>query len=431
MDFDYKNILIYGYSKSGKAVENVLKDIGVSYKIFDKKIKINGGEFVGRLNKNILRKFDLIVISPGISIYDRYLKIADKLSIKIISELEFGFWFTSAEIIAVTGTNGKTTTTNMINDVLIQSGYRSGVYGNIGTPLSCAYNLDLDYIVCEVSSFQLEATDKFVSRVGVLLNISEDHIDRHKNFKTYIECKKSLFKNNSNSDNVIIGNSDVFCDKISKEVIGNVITFGENGDISYKDNKVYFNGEKIFEIGKKLKEYTYIDNILAVIGVMTSLKIPYETLNRINLKEKGEHRLEMFLSHQGVDYIDDSKATNIHSVVKALGSIKGNIILLLGGQNKNLSFKEFVWKLPEKVVRVILFGECGKKLLKLFKKTNKNYTYFKTLKLATEYACDTATKGDTVLLSPACASFDEFSGYAERGEAFKNIVISRLKGESL
>lgn len=428
MDFDYKNILIYGYSKSGKAVENVLKDIGVKYKIYDEKIKVTGGEFISKLNKAVLKTFDLIVISPGVSIYSKYLKIADKMHIKIISELEFGFWFTTAEIIAVTGTNGKTTTTKMINEVLNIAGYKSGAYGNIGTPLSSAYGVDLDYIVCEVSSFQLEATDKFVSKFGVLLNISEDHINRHKNLDNYIKCKMALFKNNCNSDNVIIGNNDEFCDKISKKVIGNVITFGNNGDITCKDNKVYLNGEKIFEISKKLKEYTYIDNILAVIAVMKAISIPYEILNKINTQDRGEHRLELVLSHQGVDYIDDSKATNIHSVEKALDSVKGNIILLLGGQDKGLNFKKFVENLPEKISTTILFGECGKKLSKLFKKHHKRFACFKTLKMATEYALTIAIKGSTVLLSPACASFDEFSSYAERGDVFKNIVWSRLKG---
>ena len=167
---------------------------------------------------------------------------------------------------------------------------------------------------------------------------------------------------------------------------------------------------------------TVIGLILLFICLLTGI------LKIENIKEKSEHRLELFLSHQGIEYIDDSKATNIHSVIKAIDNIKGNIVLLLGGQNKRLSFKTFAENLPDRVTTIVLFGECGKQLSKLLKKYNKNCIYFKTLQLATEYALSIASKGDSVLLSPACASFDEFSSYAERGDVFKNIVLSRLKG---
>lgn len=427
MDFDYKNILIYGYSRSGKAVEKVLKDIKANYKIYDSKIKITGGDFLGKLSARILKKYDLIIISPGISIYDKYIKIADKLGIKIISELEFGFWFTSAEIIAITGTNGKTTTTKLINEVLKLAGYKSECYGNIGNPLSQAYKKDLDYIVCEVSSFQLEATDKFVSKIGVLLNISEDHINRHKTFKNYFECKKSLFKNNSNSDFVVLGTDNYYCNEIKNNVIGSVVCFGKNNqEISVKDGEIYINGEKICEINKKLKEYTYIENILAVVSVMKILNIPIEFINKIDMSDKKENRMEEFLVHKGITYINDSKATNPDSVVKALETLKDNIILLVGGTDKNINFKFFVKTIPNNVKETILFGECYKKVSKLFKKENKKHSSFKTLKLATEYAVDIAEKGDTVILSPACASFDEFSNYEERGEFFKKTIMSRL-----
>jgi len=428
MDFDYKNILIYGYSRSGKAVEKVLKDINANYKIYDKKIKITGGEFVGRLSARVVKSFDLIVISPGVSIFDKYVKMAERMGIKVISELEFGFWFTSAEVIAVTGTNGKTTTTTLINEVLNLAGYKSDCYGNIGKPLSLAYKKDLDYIVCEVSSFQLEATDKFVSKIGILLNISEDHTNRHKTFKNYVECKKALFKNNSNSDYVVVGTDNEVCDKISSQLIGNLITFGKDGqNVTTKDGKIFINGQKVCEINKKLREFTYIDNILAVISVMNVLNIPYDLINKVNLKTKIENRMEVFLNHKGVTYINDSKATNPDSTIKAIESLKGNIVLIVGGFNKNLKFKPFFEWLPDNIKETILFGGCSKQLAKIFKNLNKRrYTCYKSLKNATEHAMDIAEKGDIILLSPACASFDEFSSYEERGNFFKETILSRL-----
>lgn len=427
MDFDYKNILIFGYSRSGKAVEKVLKDIGSNYKIYDDKIKIDGGLYISKLTRRGLSNFDLIILSPGVSIYHKKIKLAEQLGIKVISELEFGFWFTSADIIAVTGTNGKTTTTFLINQVLQLAGFKSDAYGNIGNPLSCAYKKDLDYIVCEVSSFQLESTDKFVGSIGILLNVSPDHIDRHKTFKNYCECKKGLFKNCSPDDYAVIGNNSAYSVKISKDIAGKVLCFGKNNEeVVAKDNKIYINNEKVCEINKKLMEFTFIDNILAVISVMYILKIDFDLINKIKLPSENEHRLECFLRHNGITYINDSKATNPHAVKNAVETIKGNIVLLVGGYDKKLSFKELIGWLPSNVVSVVSFGSAGKRIARELKILGKNFVYCKTLDKAIDCGMDILVKGDTLLLSPACSSFDEFTSYEERGKFFKNKVLSRL-----
>ncbi len=427
MDFDYKNILIFGYSKSGKAVEEVLKDVGVKYKIYDDKIKINGGLYLSKLNYKNLKQFDLVVLSPGVSVFNKKVRLAEQMGIKVISELEFGFWFTSAEIIAITGTNGKTTTTTLINEVLNLAGYKSGAYGNIGNPLSSAYKKDLDYIVCEVSSFQLETTDKFVGKIGILLNIAEDHINRHKTFKNYIDCKKGLFKNCSTTDYALIGNNSIFCDKIADDVVAKVIRFGQNNEeITIKDNKIYINGEKVCEISKKLMNFTYIDNILAVIGVMNILNVSFELINKLQLPNKMDNRMEVFLKHDGITYINDSKATNPDATKKAVESVKGDIILMLGGCDKNVSFCDLIKTLPTNVKNILVFGEVSKKIARELKKNgNKNFTIFKSLGSAIDFATSIACKGDVILFSPANASFDEFSNYEERGEFFKNRVKSR------
>lgn len=428
MDFDYKNILIFGYSKSGKAVEEVLKDIGAKYKIYDDKIKISGGLYLSKLNYKNLKQFDLIVLSPGVSVYNKKVQLAERMGIKVISELEFGFWFTSAEIIAVTGTNGKTTTTTLINDVLNMAGYKSGAYGNIGNPLSSAYKKDLDYIVCEVSSFQLETTDKFVGKIGILLNIAEDHINRHKTFKNYVDCKKGLFKNCSTTDYALIGNNSPLCDKIANDVVAKVFRFGQNNEeLTVKDNKIYLNGEKLCEISKKLMNFTYVDNILAVIGVMSILNIPFDLINKLSLPSKMKNRMEVFLKCGGKTYINDSKATNPDATKKAVESIKGDVILLLGGCDKNVSFCDLINTLPTSVKNVVVFGEVAKKIVKELKKSgNKNFAVFKSLGSAVDYVVNIANKGDTVLFSPANASFDEFSNYEERGGFFKNRVKSKV-----
>jgi len=169
VSFDYKNILIMGYGRSGQAVEEIVKKLpGVKYTIFDSDKKIKGGNYCYRLSKKIVSQYDLIVVSPGISVYNKYITYAEKIGIKVIGELEFGYWFTESPIVAITGTNGKTTTTMLAGDVLAKK-YRSGTYGNIGTPLSLAYAEDKEYLVCEVSSFQLETTYMFKPYISVIL----------------------------------------------------------------------------------------------------------------------------------------------------------------------------------------------------------------------------------------------------------------------
>lgn len=423
MEFDYKNILIWGYGKSGRAVENVLKDINVPYKIYDKKIKVNGGNYIYKLSARVLKQFDLIVLSPAVSIYDKYVKLAEQLGVKVIGELEFGFWFTSADVIAVTGTNGKTTTVRLINEALKTAGYKSGAYGNIGEPLTNAYKVDLDYIVCEVSSFQLETTDRFAPYVNVLLNVDKDHLDRHKTVENYIEIKKSLFKNCDNSDCVVLNMADKNCEKISREIAGSQTNFNTKNGFEIKNNTLYFKGEKTIKINERLLNYTYTDNILAVACVLKSLNLDLEILNKIELNEPCvPHRLEVFKKFNGVTYIDDSKATNPHAMLKAVETLNGNIVLLLGGLNKGFNFNELISKLPNNVTKIITFGKSGKKISKICKKYNIVNYNVKWLHNVKNILHNVINIGDTVLFSPACASFDEFNGYDKRGEYFKKIV---------
>lgn len=425
MEFKYKKVLIFGYGRSGKSVEQVLKEIDVDYCIYDKNIKIDGGCFLIKLSRKILSKFDLVVLSPGVSIYHKYIRLAESMGIKVISELEFGFWFTTADIIAVTGTNGKTTTVNLINKMLNLAGYKSCTYGNVGVPLSSGFGKELDYIVCEVSSFQLEATDKFLPYISVLLNLDYDHIDRHKNFKNYYDCKKALFKNCKNDDYILLNYDDNNCRKIAGEVSGDVHFFSskKEQEIFIKNDKVYFGEEKFIN----LPSGVISDNILAVCGVAKIMGIESDvvlkTFDDINLC----HRQEVVVKHKGVTYINDSKATNVHAVMRALDNISNRVVLLLGGRDKNLDFSRIVDRFSETNDEIILFGEVRKKLIKKFKNKNIKYYSEKTLKDAIDKAISLVGKNDTVLLSPACASFDEFSNYEERGDFFKNYILERVK----
>lgn len=431
MDFDYKRILIMGYGKSGQAVERVLKKLdSIEYKIYDKKSGLNGGNYISKLSKKIIRDFDLLVVSPGISVYNKYLLYAEKMGIKIIGELEFGYWFTDSPVIAITGTNGKTTTTRLVNKI-IKSTYRSSAFGNIGEPLTNAYNKSLDYLVTEVSSFQLETTCMFKPYISVLLNISEDHLDRHKTFENYINAKLGLIKN-CTEKSIAVLNAD---DKIIMERTENIKLRKYFISQYHKVKGVYIDDGKIVSnLGGKVEKIIDLDEISNLFGVLQDvlagilvgllLKIDKEKIiEELKDFKVSPHRLEIVAKKHNVTYIDDSKSTNVHSSLHALECVKDNVVLLLGGQDKNLNFDKIFEKYKNSLMCVVAFGECRKKVVRSAKAMG--YEYVKVCKYfrdAVRVACDTASEGNVVLLSPACASFDEFNGYEERGDYFAKLI---------
>lgn len=430
MEIKYNNILIFGYSRSGKSVERFLKNHKKNYKIYDEKINDkNSDKFITKLSKSIIKNFDLIILSPGVSIYHKKIKLAQKYNIKIVSELEFASWFINSKIIAITGTNGKTTTCKILNSVLKIAGYDCATFGNIGTPLSDAIGTDFGYIVCEVSSFQLEAVDTFTPYIACVLNISEDHIDRHKTFENYVKNKLKLINNYNNIKYILIDNDSVEYSKIYIHNDNKILQYDKN----YNINTNVKNCEKIqflngIYIKNEILELTPSKNIFAIIEILKLLKIDPSLINEIKIEDAKEHRFEKFLLQDGIAYINDSKATNPGATINAIEHVDSSVILLLGGSDKNMKFDDLINKVIEKNIVVILFGSASIKLHKLFKKKKyKNCYRFKTLYDALQYSSNIAREGDSVLLSPACASFDEFKNYEERGRFFKEKILEILR----
>lgn len=429
MNFDYKNILIMGYGKSGEAVEEIVKKLQVDYKIYDAEKKITGGNYYSKLSKKIVRNFDLLVLSPGISIYNKYVMYAEKIGIKVVGELEFGYWFTSSPILAITGTNGKTTTTRLLNDI-VGSTYKSGAFGNIGNPLSSAYKEELDYMVCEVSSFQLESTYSFKPYISTILNIAEDHIDRHKTFENYIDCKLGLLKNCTEKSLVVLNADDKVLMSRTQGLKAKkyyISKFGKVKGVYYLDGKIYcnVNSNQIFMDMENYDRFLpLLDDILAAILMGVLLKIDKEKIiTAIDTFEISAHRLQSVCCDSGVEYVDDSKSTNIHSTLNALENIDRSVVLLLGGADKNLNFGKIFSAYGNKIKKVIAFGDARKKIMKFAKKSAfENISCHKLFYDAVKSAYNYAKDGDVVLLSPACASFDEFNSYAERGDTFVNII---------
>lgn len=437
MEFDYKNVLIFGYGRSGQAVEDVLKKIGgVDYKIFDSAKGVSGGNYISKLNKKIINMFDLIVLSPGVSIYNKYIAYAERVGIKVIGELEFGYWFTNSPVIAITGTNGKTTTTMMTESILSKK-YSAGAYGNIGVPLSNAYGVGVDYLVCEVSSFQLESTCMFKPYISVILNIAEDHLDRHKTLDNYINCKMGIIKNCTEKSLMVLNYDDGIVMEKTANIKGKKYYFSQFDKVK----GVYINEGVIYSNLGKVEKIVSLDDIehlscviqdvLASILVGVLLKVPKEDIiESLKGYTISKHRMEVVACKDNVKYIDDSKSTNVHSAIHALDIIKEKCILLLGGEDKKLNFLPLLNEYKHKIDCVVAFGKTKKKIAKACDCSGVMVRVAKNFEDGVKTACDIAKGGNAVLLSPACSSFDEFSSYAERGDCFVKIVKGYLDAKN-
>ncbi|MEI0596271.1 UDP-N-acetylmuramoyl-L-alanine--D-glutamate ligase [Brachyspira pilosicoli] len=449
-----QNILILGATlRSGVSIANVLydincnNDINIEYALSDSKteeeLKLsiealkdkNAKLYFGKQDANILKDITLIIISPGVPQSIDIVKEAKKRNIKVIGEIEFAYnLIPDRNYISVTGTDGKTTTVNLIYSI-ISSYKKARLLGNVGNTFSKeveSIEKDED-IVLELSSFQLETVDNFHSHISVILNIAEDHLDRYKDIEDYFNAKKNITKNQNSNDFLILNYDNFYTNRYYNELIKtkdisfNVLTFStkyREANLYYnsEDECLYYNGEKIFSIAKrKLLGMHNIENILASVLACIKDNIPIEYIDKaVNNFQSIEHRLEFVKEIDGVRYINDSKATSMSAVMSALKSFDKNIILIMGGRNKGIDFKPLKSIIEERVKKLILTGEASEDLSSMIDVSNK--IIIKDFTEAFDYAKKIALKGDTVLLSPGCASFDSFKNYEERGKYFKSLV---------
>lgn len=449
-----QNILILGATlRSGVSIANVLydincnNDINIEYTLSDSKteeeLKLsiealkdkNAKLYFGKQDANILKDITLIIISPGVPQSIDIVKEAKKRNIKVIGEIEFAYnLIPDRNYISVTGTDGKTTTVNLIYSI-ISSYKKARLLGNVGNTFSKEVeNIEKDEdIVLELSSFQLETVDNFHSHISVILNIAEDHLDRYKDIEDYFNAKKNITKNQNSNDFLILNYDNFYTNRYynelieTKDIAFNVLTFStkyREANLYYnnEDECLYYNGEKIFSIAKrKLLGMHNIENILASVLACIKDNIPIEYIDKaVNNFQSIEHRLEFVKEIDGVRYINDSKATSMSAVMSALKSFDKNIILIMGGRNKGIDFKPLKSIIEERVKKLILTGEASEDLSSMIDVSNK--IIIKDFTEAFDYAKKIALKGDTVLLSPGCASFDSFKNYEERGKYFKSLV---------
>lgn len=444
IDLQGRKVLVVGLARTGLATVKFLKAKGSLVSTTEAKPKEEMGEEIQELEgmdipmewgghqiENFLKQ-DLIVVSPGVDLKIEPIQMALKKGIRVISEIELAYHFIHIPIIAVTGTNGKTTTTLLIGEMLKEDGRKVGVGGNVGDPLILFTDREdrWEVLVAEISSFQLEAIEDFRPKISVLLNITEDHLDRYYQYEDYIEAKAKIFSNQNSGDVAILNADDPIVMKFGTKVKAKKVLFSMS---KRPDEGAFFNGPNILlRLGEKEEDYSLaktllkgIHNVENMMAALTTAKIfgcskkAVETV--LNRFEGLEHRLEFVREIEGVNFYNDSKGTNMGSVVKSLQSFREPVILIAGGKDKNGDLSPLRELIQSRVKRLILIGEAKERMgRELGGLTDTVMT--KTLEEAVLLAYQTAKKGEVVLLSPACSSFDMFKDYKERGKVFKEAV---------
>ncbi len=444
MDFTGKKIVVIGMGKTGIATARYLGNQGAKVTVTDEKqFDQWNGEFkqiagekwleVGDYNARVLEGADMVVPSPGVPPNSDLLVEAQKKNIPVVSEIELASWFLKVPVIAVTGTNGKTTTTTLLGEILRRSGKKVFVGGNIGTPLIeyAETSQKDDFIVAEISSFQLQWIEKFRPFIAILLNITCDHINYHGSFAQYRRVKAGIFANQTKTDWAILNAADQEQDGIADATYAQIVKFSSKDVLSQgifiKDNDMVliipgFNAEK-YPLGIiNLPGLHNVENVMAAIMAARLCGCPQKDIIEAVRAFSGlPHRIEFAGERNSIKFYDDSKGTNVGSVLRALETFTQPVILLLGGRDKDGDFESLKPLLKKKTKKVILFGEARNRIASLI---GEDIPVLKKagLREAIQSAYQDAQSGDVVLLSPGCASFDEFANYKDRGNFFKDVV---------
>ncbi len=423
-----KRVLVYGMGGSGSAACRLLHRLSALVSVYDEDKQFR--TLFCFDEDPLSNKYDLVVVSPGIKVIGNSL-IAGFQARKtpVISEIDLGSKYCKGKLIAVTGTNGKTTTCSLLGKIFEEAGKKTFVCGNIGLPISSvALKTDKNsFIVCETSNFQLELSRSFAPDIACVLNIEEDHLDRHESFEEYKRVKSKIFQNFKGSNQAIVNLDDAGALELALPKKVNYFSLNpQKQGICVKNGCIYHKKARIISLDEiPLLGKKNVSNVMAAVAIATLCKIrPKQIRDAIMRFTPPSHRLEFVDEIGGVKYIDDSKATNIACVKMALESLESdNVLLMLGGQNKDLDFGEFFATQP-KIKNCFCFGEAAEDVYKSATEYGYKADVYSTMREATLAAKREAEKGDIVLLSPGCASFDEFSSYAVRGQIFAELVRS-------
>ena len=451
MELNNKRVLVVGLGKSGVASALFLRSRGAQVTVSDSKpqeqlseeipILLDHGIIIetGGHGERTFHGQDLIVVSPGIPADSPPLVQARALGEPVIGEIELAAQFLPKNIVAITGSNGKTTTTTLTGEIITAGGYPTRVGGNIGTPaisLVDAARPD-SVIVLEVSSFQLETIQTFRPKVAVVLNVTPDHLDRHRTFETYVDAKARIFENQHADDFAVLNADDPVCVELSDRTRAQVFWFSREKEVqqgaSLRDGRILFRdpaGQREIMLVSEipLKGTHNLENVLAAVCAGKLSGCNYTAIREAVRNFKAvEHRLEYVATIRGVEYYNDSKATNVDATIKALESFPANIHLILGGKDKGSDYTVLNDLLRQRVKRVYTIGAAADKIESQVREAAE-IVHAESLDSAVQRASASAQPGDIVLLAPACASFDQFRNYEHRGKVFKELV-QRLSGK--
>jgi UDP-N-acetylmuramoylalanine--D-glutamate ligase len=447
MELNNKRVLVVGLGKSGVASALFLKSRGARVTVSDSKpaaelhdeilLLLEHGITVetGGHGERTFRGQDLIVVSPGVPIDAPQLVQARNLGERVIGEIELAAQFLAGPVVAITGANGKTTTTSLAGEIIAAGKFPTLVGGNIGTPTISLVDQagPATWTVLEVSSFQLETIVEFRPRIAVILNITPDHLDRHKTFENYVNAKARVFENQRAEDFSVLNADEPTTAGLAGRTRAQLCWFSRKKEVErgafvrgahihFRDGQVECEIMPLGEVA--LKGAHNLENVLAgvCIGMLAGCK-PEQIRAAVRNFKAVEHRLEFVARFAGVDYYNDSKATNVDATIKALESFPANIHLILGGKDKGSDYTVLHELLRERVKRVYTIGAAAAKIESQIKDATE-IDHAETLENAVRRASAAAVAGDVILLAPACASFDQFQSYEHRGRVFKEIVHS-------
>ena len=453
MDLNNKRALVVGLGKSGVASAVFLKARGARVTVSDSKpeaelrdeilLLLEHGITVetGGHGDRTFRGQDLIVVSPGVPVDAPQLVQARTMGEPVIGEIELAAQFLAGQIIAITGANGKTTTTSLAGEIVAAGKFPTLVGGNIGTPAISFVDQagPATWTVLEVSSFQLETIVEFRPRIAVILNITPDHLDRHKTFANYVNAKARVFENQGADDFTVLNADDPTTAGLSERTRAQLFWFSRKKEIErgafVRGAHLYFRdshseGEIMPLAEVPLKGAHNLENVLAGVSVgMLAGCRPEQIREAVRNFKAVEHRLEFVARVAGVDYYNDSKATNVDATIKALESFPANIHLILGGKDKGSDYAVLNELLRQRVKRVYTIGAAAAKIESQIQGAAE-IEHAETLENAVRRASESAVGGDVILLAPACASFDQFQSYEHRGRVFKEIVHSLAMSRS-
>ena len=448
MDFLNKNVLVYGTGISGISAASLLESVQAKVILYDENTKITKEQVraklpegscvrivLGVLSEEMINSLDMVVLSPGVPTDIPIVEDFKDKGIPVWGEIELAYRLSKGNVVAITGTNGKTTTTTLVGKLMKNYFDSVFVVGNIGNPYTEeAKNMVEDTVtVAEISSFQLETIEQFHPKVSAILNITPDHLNRHHTMECYIETKEKIALNQTKDDVCVLNYDDEVTRKFGENCNASVLYFSrqhklEKGVYLDDDTFVYTDGTDSTEICKttelKVLGGHNHENVMAAIAMAVSMKVPMEIIRK-TVKEftAVEHRIEFVTEKNGVDYYNDSKGTNPDAAIKGIQAMNRKTVLIGGGYDKGSDYDEWIESFEGKVTYLVLLGATAEKIAECARKHGfENIIFVKTMEEAVKVCAEKAKPGEAVLLSPACASWGMFDNYEQRGRIFKELV---------